>query len=393
MPGWREAVEEHVKSGRLVAIGVVQEQHSDRARLYRQWRRLDWPIFIDALNTLDFSYVPVPLGIDESGVVRLEGKITKDTVQAFVEKEFPKSEGTPRAEKQDPNALKKACDRGDWHFLYDSAPDALDRAIESYSGAIKDDPRDAHAEFRLGVSFRARYDTMRRWSDDVQKAVDHWENALALNPNQYIWRRRIQQFGPRLDKPYDFYFWVEQARKDILARGEKPVDLVVEPMGSEVAAPAKADAGAGAAVQIPDPDPKGRIHRDDRFVTAEPAVTPARVRPGARIRVRVTFRLNEALKTHWNNEGDPLALSIKLPEGVAIVEGTFVGPKPKEATSLEVRVLEYEAAVAANTPAGSLEIQGYAIYDVCEDVDGTCRHVRRDIKAGFTVDPAAPKLQ
>jgi tetratricopeptide (TPR) repeat protein len=381
-----------VKAGKLVVIGVVQEQHPDRARLYRQWRQLGWPIYIDSINTLDLSFVPVPVGIDECGVIRLEGRITKEAVKEFVEKEYPKSE-TPanRAERPDLKSLQKARDQGDWHFLYDSAADALDRAIESYEATLRNDPKDARAEFRLGVAYRARYDSPRRKIEDVQRAVEHWGNGLALNPNQYIWRRRIQQFGPRLDKPYDFYFWVEEARKDILARGEKPMDLVVEPTGSEVAPPSKGE--AAGTVKVPDPDPQGKIHRDDEFVAIEPSVIPARVRPGARIRVRVTFRLSESPKAHWNNEGDPLKLSVKLPETVSLVEGGFRGPTLKEATSLEVRVLEFEATVAATAPAGALEIPGYAIYDVCEDAGGTCRHLRRDLKITVTVDPKAPALQ
>lgn len=392
MPGWREAVEEPVKAGKLVAIGVVQEQHPDRARLYRQWRQLGWPIYIDALNTLDLSGVPIPLGLDESGVVRLDGRITKEAVRAFVEKEFPKSDTSAnRAGKPDLQALRKPRDRGDWYFLYSEAADALDLAVEEYGKAVKDDPRDARAEFRLGVAHRARYDSPRRKPDDVQKAVEHWGNALALNPNQYIWRRRIQQFGPRLDKPYDFYFWVEQARREIRARGETPVELAAEPMGSEIAPPSKGE--AAAAVTIPDPDPQGKIARDDRFVMPEPAVTPARVRPGARVRVRVTFRLNEALKPHWNNEEDALALSVKLPAAVTLVEGAFKHPRPKEAESRELRVLEFEAAVAKDAPAGRIEVPAYAVYGVCEDLNGTCRYLRRDLTIVLVVDPEAPKLQ
>ncbi|HLF93499.1 MAG TPA: hypothetical protein VJB14_08550 [Planctomycetota bacterium] len=382
MPGWREAVEPFVKSGQLVAIGVVQEQHPDRARLYKQWRKLEWPIYIDALNTLGLQAVPVPLGLDESGIVRLDGRITKESVKEFVEKSPPKSPGAPRAGEPE---------GADRDFLFGEGADSLDRAIAGYEKAVKADPKDARAQFRLGVAFRARYDTPRRKPGDVQKAVEHWENALGLNPNQYIWRRRIQQFGPRLDKPYDFYFWVEQARKDILARGEKPVDLVVEPMGSEIAPPSKGE--AAGAVAVPDPDPQGKIHRDDRFVSAEPVTVPARVRPGSRVRVRVTFRLNESAKGHWNNEGDPLALSVKLPGSVTLMEGGFHGPRPKEATSSEVRVLEFEAEVSKEAPPGVLEIPAYAVYDVCEDVNGTCRHVRQDVTITVVVDPAAPRLQ
>jgi hypothetical protein len=391
MAGWQEAVKPHVVAGKLAVIGVVQEQHSDRARLYKQWKRIDWPLYIDSLNTLGLAAVPVPLGIDESGVVRLEGA-AKEGVRDFVEKEFPKSGAQDgRAEKPDPARLSVPRDRGDFHFLYDESPEALDRAIKAYDDAVKADDRDARSLFRLGVAYRARYDSSRRQPRDVQKAVEYWQQALALGPNMYIWRRRLQQFGPRLDKPYDFYFWVEEARRDIVARGEKPVDLVAEPVGSEVAPPARGPAGAVPA--IPDPDPQGRIVRDRSLVTIEPSVVPARVRPGSRVRVRVAFRLGGRDKPHWNNEADPLTLSVNLPDGVTLIEGTFIHAKPKEAESLELRILEFEAAVGEGVKAGVLEIAGYALYDVCEEVGGVCRHLRQDLKIPFAVDPTAPKIQ
>ena len=56
----------------------------------------------------------------------------------------------------------------------------------------------------------------------------------------------------------------------------------------------------------------------------------------------------------------------------SLVEGGFEGPRLREATSQEVRILEFEATVAATAAAGALEIPGYAVYDVCEDVKGTC---------------------
>ena len=69
LPVWQKAVEPYVKAGKLVAIGVVQEQHPERALLYRQWRNLDWPIFVDSLNLLDLEVVPVPIAIDTTGRV------------------------------------------------------------------------------------------------------------------------------------------------------------------------------------------------------------------------------------------------------------------------------------------------------------------------------------
>jgi len=74
-----------------------------------------------------------------------------------------------------------------------------------------------------------RFDSISPQTQDFEKALKHWQIALDMNPSQYIWRRRIQQYGPRLDKPYSFYDWITQARKDILKRGETPVELNAEP--------------------------------------------------------------------------------------------------------------------------------------------------------------------
>ena len=112
-------------------------------------------------------------------------------------------------------------------------------AIAAYQQAIRLNREDGNAHFRLVVSYRRRHDSDLRQSDDFQTAVNHWGHALDLDPNQYIWRRRIQQFGPRLAKPYPFYDWVSTARREISARGETPSVLVTEPGGAEIASPQK----------------------------------------------------------------------------------------------------------------------------------------------------------
>jgi hypothetical protein len=387
MAGWQEAVKPHVDAGKLSVIGIVQEQHSDRALLYKQWKRIRWPIYVDSLNTLGLAVVPVPLGIDESGVVRMEG-LTADGVRAFVEAEYPPTARPERA--PDPAGPRTPRDRGDHAFLHDRSPGALDRAVEAYEDAVKADPADAVARFRSGVAHRARYDSPARRPGDAQKAVDAWQEALALRPNMYVWRRRLQQYGPRLDQPYDFYFWVEEARRDIVSRGEKPVELAAEPRGSEVAPPGKASGPAGG---IPDPDPAGRIVRDPGLVEAEPTVTPGKVPPGGRVRVRVAFRPTGDSKPHWNNEAGGLVLSVRLPAGVTLAEGTFAYLRPQASESDELRILEFEVAVAPGAAAGAVELPAYALYDVCEEKGGVCRHLRRDLPLRFEVDPKAVPIR
>ena len=67
----------------------------------------------------------------------------------------------------------------------------------------------------------------------IMVAVDFWSMALQEDPNQYIYRRRIQQYGARLGKPYPFYDWVESAQAEIRERGETPVDLTVPLTGAD----------------------------------------------------------------------------------------------------------------------------------------------------------------
>ena len=69
-------------------MGVVQEQHPDRAKLYRQWRKLGWPIYVDSLNLLGLSAVPVPVALDESGIVRVSRPNPRTFVRDFIDADF-----------------------------------------------------------------------------------------------------------------------------------------------------------------------------------------------------------------------------------------------------------------------------------------------------------------
>jgi len=70
----------------------------------------------------------------------------------------------------------------------------------------------------LGEAYRKRYESNFRQPEDFQKAVEQWSAALEIDPNQYIWCRRIQQYGPRLDKPYSFYDWSILSQRQVSSR-------------------------------------------------------------------------------------------------------------------------------------------------------------------------------
>ena len=412
LPVWQKTVKPFVDSGELVVVGVVQEQHPERARLYAQWREFGWPIFVDSLNLLALEVVPVPVAIDESGVVRHESIRPRQLVKKFLEIDYPAVDSAPLAIAPRPNIDQLRADAkrtqtaeawrevGDAFFL-EGGKGTLHGAAQAYEQAIAADSTDARAHFRLGVVLRSRYESTEPQRGDAQRAVEQWGFALSLNPNQYIWRRRIQQYGPRLDKPYNFYFWVEQARKEIKARGETPVQLAVEPAGSELAPPAKGRGADGdrSASSVAGSAPSCRetnesLHRDDRsHVAIESIVTPARVRPGQRVRVRVGFQLNPKTRPYWNNEARELAVCLDPPPGLSLGEGSLVFPNPSTAETQEDRAVEFEVTIADEAQPGVISMPAYALYYVCENRGGKCRYLRTDFAVSIEIDPTAPTLR
>ena len=408
---WQQAAQPYIESGKLTAIGVVQEQHPDRTRLYQQWRQLGWPIFVDSLNVLDLKAVPIPVAIDEWGMVRDSERKPKRFAEQFMNAEFEKTSAPAsyhRAKRPDVDRLRRLAqesptakawrDLGDACFLWRASGAGEGcHAVEAYEKAVALDPHDGRAQFRLGVALRRRYESRNRHPSDAQAAVERWGLALSVNPNQYVWRRRIQQYGPRLDKPYNFYSWVDKARKEITARGEVPLTLVVEPTGSEVAPPERSTAGTDGSptAQVKDRRPQhDRIHRDTKsFVRIEPMVAPVRARPGHRVRARITFRVNERTRPYWNNEADDLAMWVDLPDGLTLGEGKLFHDNPQEPETQEDRAVEFEIAVDKNAKPATIKIPAYALYYVCENKGGKCHYVRQDFTVTFHVDPNAPKIR
>src|SRR5215469_13537451 len=70
VPGWHDATKQLQAQGRVQMAGIIEEQHSDRAQLFMQWKQMGWPVMVDSLNLLNVPYVPITLEIDEGGVIR-----------------------------------------------------------------------------------------------------------------------------------------------------------------------------------------------------------------------------------------------------------------------------------------------------------------------------------
>jgi tetratricopeptide (TPR) repeat protein len=372
--------------------GIIQEQHPDRCRLFMQWKQMGWPILVDSLNLLEVTAVPITLALDEYGIVRSE-RLRVDAAisleETFLGKTFEapqggESRGTAALQRPDLEQLKTGdiAEYAKALFLW-GGDDRLDETVAAFQNAAEANPEHGPTQFRLGVALRRRYDSELRKPGDFQNAVARWKTALDIDPNQYIWRRRIQQYGPRLDKPYPFYDWVPQARQEITARGETPSPLLVEPGGAEFAGKTENFETASAPSQ--EPDPKGRIHRDDRFVEVETTVVPPKVKPGEAVRVHIVYRPNESIKAHWNNEADGLNVWVNPPNGWKLDQRSLSVPNPAGAVSTEIRRIEFEAQCPKDA-SGDVTLAAYALYYVCEDVNGTCLYRRRDIEVPIALD-------
>ena len=382
MPGWHDATQQIEPANAFATVGIIQEQHPERCSLFMQWKQLDFPILVDALDLLEVQVVPITLLIDEHGVIRERVSPRgnpREKLTAFLAESFepPPAETTQPATNPTPRARAET--------LLLSGNDAeLDPAIALLHKAFAADPKDGWAAFRLGVAYRMRYDSALGQASDFSAAVDWWSTALKLDPNNYIWRRRLQQYGPRLDKPYPFYDWVATARSEIEARGESPLPLFIEPAGAELAQPQRTfDAGATLADE---PDPEGKVRRDPgKFVHAEALTVPREVQPGRTVRLHLEFRPNEAADAHWNNEARGLRVWLTPPVDWQADRRMLDVSNPEDAVSDEVRRVEFELA-APEGARGTVEVPAYALYYVCESVDGMCLYRRQDLTVPIRVD-------
>ncbi len=353
---------------------------------------MDWPILVDSQNQLGVAVVPITLLIDEFGIIRNRRPPRRgiaEFVEQWVGEEYEPPSVVDNSSPEAPNIdeLRRATENGtvDAWRAYGQAivnwggVDQIDEAIDAFAQAVQIDPRHGLTEFQLGVAYRKRFDSARRQLGDFQNAVDHWGLALAIDPNQYIWRRRIQQYGPRLMKPYPFYDWVPEAREEITARGQTPSPLIVEPGGAEFAQRAESFI-ADDAVRA-EPESAARIHRDrEGFMLAEATVVPGVVSPGDAVRVHLSFSPNQKIKAHWNNEAQPMQLWVKLPKGWEIDRQAHTIANAATAVSLETRIIEFELHVPADAALGRTTIPAYALYNVCEGANGVCLYRRQDVE-------------
>ena len=365
MPGWYQDYEN--VSG-VQIVGLIQEQHPERCALFMEWKQMDFPILVDSLNRIGVYAVPLMWAIDEHGVVQKTRPQDAWIRGEFLSTDYPKPGAKGLVEKPS-NGVKK--------FL---AGD-FDAAVAAFEKSIAKDGESGERRFRLGCALRARHDSTAAQADDFQGAISAWTRALELNPRNYIFRRRIEQYGPRLMKPYPFYTWVAEARTAIAARGDEVPALRVALEGSEVALPQPRGGGAveAAAESTEEPDLDNAIPGDENeLIRFDSVVAPAPAEIGQNARVYLRFAPDEKQKVTWDNEAGPLEVWIHSVDGFVPSEQLLTSAPPTAASSSEARSLELEIAIPASATAGKVYLEGYALYYVCTGDTGECTYLRQD---------------
>jgi hypothetical protein len=376
VPVWHASAKPYVDSGKVGVLGIVQEQHPDRAKLFMQWQQMDWQLLSDPLNLLGISAVPITLLVDEHGVIRKRGAKPRD-LQVFLKASYPE----PARRSEIEMGWITDLDR---KFLRRKKPSELDQIIAGYQTLKKGKAERADLTFRLGVVYRTRFDSMAARPNDFVNAVHYWQAALDTRPGQYIWRRRIQQFGPRLAKPYPFYDWVPEARMEILDRGETPVPLSVEPRGSEIARPSRAFV-TEAQAELRHPDPDRKLRRDNPAIQTEIVVVPPVPKAGETVRVHLVLKPSGA-QTVWNNEADPLVVFAgDLPESWQSNRRHFRAPMPQQAESSEARSAEFEIRIPRSAKPGRHLLEFESFFYACDKDTGTCTFLAKDLTAEVRV--------
>lgn len=378
MPVWHATIQKLAPEN-LAVIGVVQEQHSERTKLYKQWKQYDFPIAQDPVTKLGATVVPMFIGIDEHGIVR-NNRLRPGGLAKFLATEFEAPTTAAPVMDQEIDYAKMAaedataenlCLMGDAEMLFRISDDkSHNKAIAAYQSALEKEPKNGTILFRLGAAYRQRYDEQSHDDADFDLASKYWTLAMEANPRQYIWRRRIEQYGPRLQKPYPFYDWVGTAIKEIEQRGENPVKLTVELTQSELAARSKPDFSKRDTM----PKPTEELQRDEgEYISIESTMVPGFAKPGkpATVHLRLV-----AAGAKWNNESTPLTVWVDS-DSAKLSKQLMVFDNPNSADSKENRSFEFDLMVGGDGNDSS--ISGFALYNVCTE-DGVCMYRRQDFK-------------
>lgn len=369
--------------GTLAVVGITQEQHADRCLLFARWKGLDWPILWDPFNMTGSKAVPRVTLIDEHGIVRSTRGSLATFEEDFIAKTFPAPKTAVPAPGGAANELVEvaASKPGSAARSYHEALSALlwpagrdgEKAMHALQGHAEKHPDDAAAQWRLGVAYRMRHDSLERSLGDFQLAIDQWRLGLELDPSHYIYRRRIEQYGPLHGKPYPFYPWIEEARKEL---GSRAPPLLAEPCGTETASPRAADAPSAAAKK---PDTTGADASIKDGLRMEATVVwgaDREGRMGARVHLHVRPAGNRVLL--WDAKAGPVTLWFETSAGTVGETGLLV--RRLKGVDRAEETVEFDFDV--HPDSGKLEpfeIKGFVLYHARLSPGDPAKRLRQDV--------------
>lgn len=362
MPVWHAETKELVASGKLAVIGIVQEQHRERAALYAQWQGLDWPILWDPFNQTEAKVVLNSYLVEPGGKVVKSGVRASD-LEAFLKREFGVAEAAaPKEDSEEAPRGYRALEllpherEGDRQELAELVDAMIVHAGRS-------------AVFQRGVLARMVFDADPEAFGALrsfERAAGLWQFAIRDYDAQYIWRRRLQQYGPQLDKPYPFYDWVDTARTEILARGDVPVKLHAPLTPTE-----RLGRRPVTDTSNVEPDPKRALPEDDEGFAFEVSFVYDTVgRP--KLCAHLSFVPSARHDAHWNDEAGPLVVWLDAVEGVTPQRRLeFVASGNADDTERRTLSVDLDDVPEA-------KLTGYAVIESCRaDV---CSRVRRPFR-------------
>ena len=385
--------------GKLQLVGIIQEQHAERCRLFAQWKQFDFPILQDSFTEIGLGVVPVAVLLDENGFVqalnprtrqiaKLVGAAPKNGAAPVANEKEATPDHWKSAVQAEPGNLDAIVRYGD-ALMKSGKQEAIPLAIEAYESArnlmkAKDQAgrklkhKIGAVDFRMGVAHRRLFDIGNGVNTvEFQLASRFWDQALSANPNQYIWRRRIQQYGPGLAKPYPFYDWVDQAKQEIEKRGEQPITLKVPLTGSEIAGKQRGFKEAGADDVEPDPDAK--INLDTELIVVESTAVPSTAKPKQAVRVYLHWKPKSG---KWNNESTPMQVWLNVSGGKTNRKLVTL-PNAGTAESAESRWVEFE--VIHDGESDEILVEGYGLYNACDKADHACLYLRKGFRIPISV--------
>ncbi len=376
MPVWHEATKQAREAGKLRVVAITQEQHPARCRLFARWKNLDIPILWDPFNLTASKAVPNFTLVDEHGVIRARRARVKD-LEGFLQTDYYTPKGLPAGPDGPADLLVQGigAEAGRWHAMSrtlwnrSADPSGLIEVLEREPKADRS-PDDL---FHLGVAYRLRHDSEFVRAGDFSAAVSAWQHALRARPDQYIWRRRLQQYGPLTDKPYPFYGWIQEAQAALRARGEaeEPLDAALT-----LSEQSRAVGSDGVEVLTKNPDPDGGIPADvDDLLVVQAAMvfdTTGRTRVG-RLHLEVRPRAQDLAA--WHGGTDPLVVWIDVPSGWRAASAGLARDLTESAANETIHFeLDVEAPEGAEAET---TLHGYVLAPICRAADGTCLYVRK----------------